>query len=94
MNTTIAFTQYLRPFGTPRPVEIERSVEIADTARRIRERGYTFECEELSSGVVNLTISDGEEDVRMELCANGPDVEAAVDRLITSGSDLPSLNPE
>ena len=34
-------------------------------------------------GLVSLTISDGEEDVAVELIANGPEVPKAVDRMIS-----------
>jgi hypothetical protein len=78
----IEFTQYLRPTGRPRKVWIERSEPIAQKAQAIQAMGYSFECEELVTGMVSLTISDGEQDVAIELCQNGPEVPATVDRLI------------
>ena len=83
---SIPFIQYLRPNGRPVTISIERSPEIEAKAQRIITAGYRFECEQL--GVlpplpdVSLTVSNGEQDVAFELCRNGPNVPAAVDKLI------------
>ena len=79
---SIAFTQYLRPDGRKRSVTTERPEPIEALARRIVDAGYAFECEELMTGDVSLTITNDEGDADIELVANGPDVPAAVDRLI------------
>lgn len=79
----ITFTQYLRPFGRPTPVTITRPDDISRKAVEIRERGFRFECEELWTGEVSLTISNDDGDHDIELVDNGPGVPAAVDRLIS-----------
>ena len=79
----IHFTQYLRPHGRPVPVFIDRPDEIAAKADAIRARGFQFECEELTTGDVSLTISNDDGDHDIEVVPNGPDVPDAVDRLIT-----------
>lgn len=79
----IPFTQYLKPNGRRADVSIERPAHIASMADRIFDRGYRFECEVLSTGQVSLTIADYEGDHDIELCNNGIEVPAAVDRLVT-----------
>lgn len=79
----IQFTQFMRPDGRPVPVSIDRPDDIAAKAAEITKRGYRFECEHLSDGHVSLTITDDDGDADIELAPNGPDVPAAVDRLIT-----------
>lgn len=79
----IPFTQYMRPDGRAVPVMIARPVDIAEKARSIIARGLCFECEHLTTGDVSLTITDPDEgDVDIEVVPNGPDVPAAVDRLV------------
>jgi hypothetical protein len=78
----IEFTQYLRPNGRRRKVYIKRPAAIVQKANQILALGYCFECEELMTGMVSLTISDGEQDLAIELCRNGPAVPETVDRLI------------
>lgn len=80
----VHFTQYLRPHGVPVLVFIDRPEPLAERARRIIAAGFQFECEILTTGDVSLTIHDVEEgeDVAIEVCANGPDVLLAMDRLV------------
>ena len=83
----IAFTQYLRPSGTPHPVTIDRPPEIAGLAAILREAGCAFEIEVLRDGTISMSIERdefGETDVLAHsLCPNGPEVLEAVDRTIT-----------
>lgn len=89
---TIPFTQYLRPNGRKRRVESPVTKEVAMKAKAMLNAGMRFECEELSTGVVSLTVVDmvdGEEDdVAMELVPNGPGVPSAVEKLITQAYRL------
>lgn len=79
----IPFTQYLMPRGERHPVWIRRPDDVQEQARAVIEAGFAFECEMLSDyRSVSLTVSDGEDDVEIEVCANGPDVPNAVDRLV------------
>jgi hypothetical protein len=79
---TIPFTQYLRPNGRKRPVEIDRPEEIEAIAHRFIESGGRYECEELTTGHASLTAVKFDRDVCIELCMNGPAVPAAVDALV------------
>lgn len=79
----IPFTQFLRPNGRQIEVTIERPEVIEAKARAIIAAGYRFEVEELMDGTASFTISDGEDDVAMELVKNGPGVPATVDKLVT-----------
>jgi len=83
---TIPFTQYLRPNGKKRRVEIDRSPEIEAIAQRFIDSGGRYECEELTTGHASFTavkFVDGEyQDVCIQLVMNGPGVPAAVDRLV------------
>ena len=80
--TDIAFTQYMRPDGRPVPVRIDRPDDIAAKAHSIIARGYRFECEQLMDGDISLTITDDEADHDIEVVPNGPEVPAAIDRMI------------
>jgi DNA-binding IclR family transcriptional regulator len=84
---SIPFTQYMRPDGRKEQTSIDRPDEIERLASLIRAHGYRFESECLGTATLNvsLTIFDPamDEDVAIELCNNGPDVLAAVDKLVT-----------
>lgn len=83
----IYFTQYLRPHGERKLIWIDRPDHIAKAATVITEHGFRFECEELTTGDVSMTISDDFGDYAHELSPNGPEVPTSVDKLIT-GFDL------
>lgn len=78
----IHFTQFMRPAGRPVDVSIDRPTPVAALAERLIQRGYGFECEQLSTGEVSLTIVDEHGDQDIEIVANGPDVPLAIDRMI------------
>jgi hypothetical protein len=85
----INFTQYLRPNGRKRLVEIERSAEIEQRAKAFIDQGGCFECEELSTGYVSLTASHpycDTGDVSIVIVANGPPIEEGVDRLVNKAT--------
>jgi hypothetical protein len=80
---TIPFTQYLRPDGRKRAVEIDRSPEIEAMANEFLAEGGYFECEELRTGHASLTACHPDSDeVAIELVMNGPGVPEAIDRLV------------
>ncbi|MER9355514.1 hypothetical protein NKI61_19790 [Mesorhizobium sp. M0514] len=80
---SIPFTQFLRPNGRLVSVSIERPAEVATKAQAIIAAGYRFECEELTTGDVSLTVAnDDDGDLEIEVVPNGPTVPAAVDRLV------------
>lgn len=81
---SIPFTQFLRPDGAVRSMRVDRPPDIEALVQRIIGFGYRFECEELATGQVSLTVTDPveEEDIEVELSENGPPVLEAVDRLV------------
>ena len=82
------FTQYLRPAGRPKQVEVDRSPEIEEMALSVVAAGGRFECEVLMTGLVSFTCEHSrweKEDmgqVAHEICENGPAVHTAVDELV------------
>jgi hypothetical protein len=78
----IPFTQYLRPDGRQTDVSIDRPDDISSLATKIIELGYRFECEHLSTGHASLTIAGADDDEDIEVVTNGPEVPAAVDRMV------------
>jgi hypothetical protein len=85
--TGIPFTQYLLPNGQKRQEWIDRPADIEEKARAVIAAGGRFEAEVLRTGQVSLEVirdaADGEtESVAHEICANGPDVPIAVDKLV------------
>jgi hypothetical protein len=78
----IAMTQFMRPHGRPVQVEVDRPDDVADKAALIVAAGYRFECEELSNGLVHLTISTANDDVDGFLSQNGPELLDKIDALI------------
>ena len=82
--TSIPFTQYTWPNGEPRQIFVGRPPEVMNKAFAIIAAGFRFETELLTTGEVSLTLHDPEteEDVDIEVVPNGPEVPAAVDRLV------------
>ena len=80
----IPFTQFMMPHGRKSEVTIDRPDEIAAKAQRIIAKGLRFECEMLSDyRTVSLSITDPDEgDMDIEVVPNGPEVPAAIDRMI------------
>lgn len=76
------FTQFLRPDGRKRTIEIERSKDVEILAERILAKGLKFEIEELNDGTISMTVSNEDEDLFIRLCKNGPDVGHNVDQLV------------
>lgn len=87
----VTFTQYLRPDGRTRATWIERSAETAAAASALRAAGCRFDIEELQTGEVSMTVERDDEDgetavLAHEVCANGPAVLDAVDRLVAAAA--------
>lgn len=78
----VPFTQFMRPNGRSKPVLIDRPDKIARKAKILIESGHRFECEELMTGLVSLTVVYDGENIDIEVVSNGPEVPKAVDRLI------------
>jgi hypothetical protein len=83
---SIPFTQYLRPDGRKRAVEIEMPEPIEALAQIFINHGGRFECEHLRTGHVSFAavheVDGVDEDIAIELCPNGPDVPFAVELLV------------
>ncbi len=91
MSIGIPFTQYLRPDGRQKPVNIEMPDDIEELAFRFIARGGWFEVEHLSTGHASLTacqIVDGEpDDIAIRVVENGPAVVPAVAALVREAAE-------
>jgi hypothetical protein len=87
---SIHFTQYLMPDGRQKDVTIERPEAVETLAKRVSARGGRFEIEMLSDYMmISLTCEPEdpeEETLAHELVPNGPDIPAAVDRLVAQAA--------
>lgn len=81
-KSVIELTQYIRPHGRKQTVYAPTSQAVEAMANRIVEAGFKFECEVLTTGEVSLTISSGHEDVAIEICQNGPEVQDTLSKLV------------
>lgn len=81
---SIKFTQFLRPNGTPVPVEVDMPEDVEKMAHQLIDSGYKFEIEQLTTGEVHMDCSKpgAEAPIALELCQNGPSVIDAIDRLV------------
>ena len=86
-DTGVPFTQYMLPDGRRRSAWIDRPAEIKALADRFIAAGGSYEFEMLTTGEVSFTAVIGRDPwfgtpVAVEICTNGPDVPAKVDRLV------------
>jgi hypothetical protein len=79
---SIKFTQYLRPNGEQRPVEIDMPKEVEEKADTLVADGYHFDIEKLSTGMISMTCEKDNEIVSMEVCPNGPEVVDCVQKIV------------
>ena len=97
---SIPFKQYLRPDGRKTDISIDRSPEIEELARQVVAKGGRFEAEVLTTGHVSFeVVRDGEvrgevESVAAEICANGPPVHGAVDKLVRDAHEALCMSHE
>jgi hypothetical protein len=88
----IPFTQYLRPDGRQKGVNIARPPEVEALASSLIAKHCVFEVEELTTGEASLTCEcvdpeDGDSvTLAIEVVPNGPEVPAAVDRLVQAAA--------
>lgn len=82
----IPFTQFLFPDGVKTLVFAPTPEGAGDKVRAILAAGLVFECEMLATGIISLTVGDKRQelDVAIELTPNGPEVLAALARLVES----------
>jgi hypothetical protein len=83
----IQFTQYLRPNGATKQVEIDRPAPIEMAALALRKLGCKFEIEELTTHEVSMTIEYKDMLMAIKVVPNGPEVPPAVDQLITEADE-------
>jgi len=85
---TILFTQYLRPDGRRKETEIEMPEEVEKIAQRWIDSGGIFESEVLTTGHASFTAAKNGEDVAIQVCVNGSEVPAAVERLVRRTEEI------
>ena len=82
----IPFTQYVRPHGRKRPVEIDMPAPVEHLALQFIKAGGRYEIEELRTGQISMTavheVVGEDADIAIEICENGPDVPYAVEMLV------------
>lgn len=83
---SVPFTQYLLPNGRTKQVAFGVTGETAVKARSILDKGCKFEAEMLPTGMVSLSVSDGEQDIAIEVTPNGPEIPEAVVRLVEAAA--------
>lgn len=65
------------------PIEsCERPQHIEGMAEVVGRAGGRFTCEELTTGEVSVACEYNDRDIAIEVCANGPPVPGAVDRIV------------
>lgn len=79
---SIPFTQYLRPTGQPKAVEVDRPDAIERKARDLIAAGCVFEIEVLTTGEVSMTCERGDDVLAIRVCQNGPPVLVNVDAIV------------
>ena len=75
-------TQYLRPNGERRLEQAEISDCFQALYEDMQDYGYRLAAEILTTGHISLTIENNEEDVDIEIVANGPDVLKTIETLL------------
>ena len=78
----IPFTQYLMPYGERRPAFYDCAPELAQQAAALLNAGCTFEIELLTTGLVSMSVTQGEIQVAHKLCDNGPGIEKHVEKMV------------
>jgi hypothetical protein len=78
----VAVTQFLKPDGIRRNLQIKLSRDYEKKAAQIINDGYCFECEVLSTLEVSFSISNGEEDVYIEIAEKRPGALEALEKVI------------
>lgn len=83
------FVHYHQPDGRRTLDFIKRPDAISDMADKIHAAGYQLDIEILLDGMISMTCTHPvtEECLSHEICSNGPDVLAAVDKLITCAAE-------
>lgn len=87
---SIPFTQFMLPDGRRGQISIDRAPETESVAASLVQKGVSFEIEILRTGDVSMEAllpitADGDQaSLAIEICANGPGVPCAVDRLVAN----------
>lgn len=89
----VPFTQYRLPHGTPVEVGVTMPISFKPKVDAITNAGGKFEVEILTTGHVSMTVSienlsDEDPTIAHELSANGPEIDAALVRLVDRAYEL------
>ncbi len=77
------FTQFLFPNGTRKEVTIDMPEEVEFLADALIEAGWRLEIECFPDRqIVNMDVSNDDEQLASHICKNGPEVPVAVEKLI------------
>jgi hypothetical protein len=79
---TADVVQFLRPNGRRRNMLVDLDLETKDLYEDMKNSNCRFEAEELSTGLVSITISGADEDYDCSLTANGPEVVKGMEDML------------
>lgn len=85
---SIPFTQYMLPNGRQRRYVIDMPEPVEEAARVLIAKGYHFDIEILTTGMVSMTCEKGEECTAIEICSNDEQVPVHVEKLIRTATEL------
>lgn len=79
----IKFTQFMRPDGQRKPVEIDAGDEVQGMADELAGAGWQFETEVLTTGAVHADCCNEDGQLGVALVDNGPGVPAAIAKMVS-----------
>lgn len=82
------FTQFLLPNGRKKQIEIIRSEEIENKAKKITDKGFNFEIELLRNGMVHMDCCNIQEAISSHLCKNDEQIPETVDKIVNKAFDV------
>jgi hypothetical protein len=85
-NFDVTVKQYYRPDGRSSYKITELPDHVKYAYVDMVAAGCWFEAEVLTNGIVSQTVTDRDSDLDIELCENGPNVQASLVKLLERGS--------
>lgn len=80
---TVEVTQFVQPHGRQIPMTTEVSDKCREKYNQMQSAGCRLTAEVLGTGTISLCIEEPDlGDYRIELARNGPDVQAAIERML------------
>lgn len=83
---SIPFTQYLRPNGHTRSISILMNEDVETKAKVLLSKGYHFDIEVLSTGMVSISCENNDEVIAIVVCSNDPATVDSVRDVVDSAT--------